>query len=368
MSPRKNLTIAARFLGMRLGPGLSPGLSLGLGLAVSLALGTGQVAAAPPAAGFLPATTGWVSWEVPAIEGSPAWCCHGQSIASAPDTGRCDLENRSSGFISHNKARTDVIRVYAKLENGRIERLRTFAPSCEVEANIRIQPLGPRNAAESAAVLGKLLSGSAIAEDASHAQSGTPTRELYRSALASLALHRDATALDMLAQEARSTRPRELRKDAVFWMGQGRGEAGIAVLKPLMQQDADAEIRQHAAFSVSQSGSRQAAALLIQQGQTDPAPKVRSQAWFWLSQTGADDAEQAIMNAVQHDADSKVRHQALFALSQLPGERGVRALAAIAENRALDRDDRKRAVFWLGQSKSPEALAYLEKTLMRTAP
>jgi HEAT repeat protein len=58
-----------------------------------------------------------------------------------------------------------------------------------------------------------------------------------------------------------------------------------------------------------------------------------------------------------------VREQAIFALSQLPDGRGTRALIATAEDRSLTREQRKRAVFWLAQSESDEAQAYLQKVL-----
>jgi len=58
-----------------------------------------------------------------------------------------------------------------------------------------------------------------------------------------------------------------------------------------------------------------------------------------------------------------VREQAVFALSRLPDERATQALIAAAEDRSLAREQRKRAVFWLSQSESSAALAYLDKVL-----
>ena len=78
------------------------------------------------------------------------------------------------------------------------------------------------------------------------------------------------------------------------------------------------------------------------------------------------EAEAAIAAALRKDADEHVREQAIFALSQLPDERATRALIAAAEDRALSREQRKRAVFWLAQSESAAAQAYLEKVLVGT--
>lgn len=309
---------------------------------------------------------GWTSWDVPAVDDAPAWCCFHDWQQRKAQNGRCDLDGKNYGFGSNDNARTEHVRVYAKLVGGKVERLRALAPTCEVTSATPIQHLGSRSPDESSRFLGNLLATTLPANEDLDARTRTPERELYRNALAAVAQHRGDVALTVLASEARAQRPKELRKDAVFWIGQTRGEQGVDVLQPIMLSDADPKIREHAAFSVSQSKSPRAVSLLSQQGEKDPETKVRSQAWFWLAQTRAPNVERAISVAVRQDPERKVRHQAIFALSQLPGERGVNALAAIAENRDLSREDRKQAVFWLGQSKSPEAMAYLEKTLMGT--
>jgi HEAT repeat protein len=53
---------------------------------------------------------------------------------------------------------------------------------------------------------------------------------------------------------------------------------------------------------------------------------------------------------------------ALMALSQLPESRGVPALLDVART-SEDREMRKRAIFWLGQTDDPQALALLEEIL-----
>lgn len=103
--------------------------------------------------------------------------------------------------------------------------------------------------------------------------------------------------------------------------------------------------------------------ILIRLGAGDANPKVRSQAWFWMSQASAPETEGAIAAALKKEADRKVREQAIFALSQLPGERAAKALAAMAADTSLPREDRKHAIFWLGQVDSPIATAYLDRLL-----
>jgi HEAT repeat protein len=118
---------------------------------------------------------------------------------------------------------------------------------------------------------------------------------------------------------------------------------------------------------LSQSKATRVAPDLIRLGNTDKAGDVRAEAWFWLAHTGDARAEQAIGAAVREDEDEKVREKAVFALSQLPDERAPKALIAVAEDRGLSREQRKRAVFWLSQSESDSAQAYLEKVLTVSA-
>jgi len=57
-----------------------------------------------------------------------------------------------------------------------------------------------------------------------------------------------------------------------------------------------------------------------------------------------------------------VKKKAVFALSQLPREEGVPKLIEVAQNNR-NREVRKQAMFWLGQSHDPRALQFFEKVL-----
>ncbi|HEV8264471.1 MAG TPA: HEAT repeat domain-containing protein [Gemmatimonadales bacterium] len=93
--------------------------------------------------------------------------------------------------------------------------------------------------------------------------------------------------------------------------------------------------------------------------------KVRRSAVFWLGQAAGDAATRGLTDLVDEASmDHEVRETAVFALSQRPREEGVPALIRIAkENR--DPDLRRKALFWLGQSDDPRALALFEELLTR---
>jgi len=91
--------------------------------------------------------------------------------------------------------------------------------------------------------------------------------------------------------------------------------------------------------------------------------ETRRQAVFWLGQAAGEAAARGLDSiAVDTSSDLEVRKQAVFALSQRPAEEGVPALIRIARTNRHP-ELRKTALFWLGQSEDPRALALFEEIL-----
>ncbi|MEP7156741.1 MAG: HEAT repeat domain-containing protein [Betaproteobacteria bacterium] len=314
---------------------------------------------------------GWASWQVPAVDNAPNWCCFGDgwSGGKTPDVlrGTCQLDEKDYGYGTHGRNETtEQMRIYARFAGGKLERVRALSASCAVNAKTQIQDITGITADESAKWLV-----SVIAQDTSTQEKEKEKdkekergRRVGGDALAALATLRGNTARDALAGIARNDASMKNRKDAVFWLAQVRGNEGAEIITPIMFNDSEPKVREHAAFALSQTRTPKAAASLIQLGNTDRDTKVRSQAWFWLSQSRAAESENAIRAALQKETDRHVRDQAIFALSQLPEDRGARALIAVAEDKSMSREDRKKAIFWLGQMKSDSAISYLDRILM----
>jgi len=94
-------------------------------------------------------------------------------------------------------------------------------------------------------------------------------------------------------------------------------------------------------------------------------PKTRRTATFWLGQAAGEAATRGLAAIVADDrADREVQESAIFALSQRPRGEGVPALIRVARNNR-DPQLRKTALFWLGQSEDPAALALFEELLTR---
>lgn len=334
------------------------------GLAVAAAMMAAIVATMPASAAALaplhdgplhdgPLHDGWMSWDVPAVADAPAWCCPGPGGRSAPASA-CRLDGRQDGHVSSHDATTDTIRIYARFAGGKLERLRSLSATCPVRTDTEIRTLSP---SEQASV--EWLS----------AQLGTPagSDRLRHDLLAALAVHRTSLAYDSLVRIARRSDDLDQRKNAVFWLALLRGQEGADVTRSVMFDDASPDMREHAAFAITQSKSARVAEDLTRLATTDRAGSVRARAWFWLAHTGTPQTEASINTALQTEPDRNVREQAIFALSQLPAERATGALIAVAENRTLPAEDRKRAIFWLTQTASTGALAYLDK-ILQAAP
>lgn len=97
----------------------------------------------------------------------------------------------------------------------------------------------------------------------------------------------------------------------------------------------------------------------------DASRSSRKTAVFWVSQAAGDRAAEGLENlAVDDDEDREIREQAVFALSQLPRDEGVPILLRVAKSNR-DPEIRRKAMFWLGQSDDPRALALFEEILTK---
>jgi len=89
----------------------------------------------------------------------------------------------------------------------------------------------------------------------------------------------------------------------------------------------------------------------------------RRQSVFWLGQAAGEAATRGLTDLVDdRSTDRDVREQAVFALSQRPHDEGVPALIRIAKENP-DPELRKKAIFWVGQSRSPRAAQYLQELI-----
>ncbi len=187
------------------------------------------------------------------------------------------------------------------------------------------------------------------------------------AAVFSIAAHASEAALPALASLATSQQPQQLRQQAAFWLSSQRGAAGLRVLTDLARTDPDAELRKQLTFDLTLSPDPAALRELVRMAHEDRSPEVRQQAQFWMAQqAGKAGGGQSIGDALRRssicDPDEGVRRQAVFALSQLPGKEAAAQLITVIRS-SHDPEIRRQALFWLGQSRDPAALAFLTELL-----
>ena len=91
----------------------------------------------------------------------------------------------------------------------------------------------------------------------------------------------------------------------------------------------------------------------------------RRSAVFWLGQAAGDAATRGLTDLVDDTSVAvEVKESAVFALSQRPRDEGVPALIRIARTHR-NPELRRKAIFWLGQSEDPRALALFEELLTK---
>jgi len=115
-------------------------------------------------------------------------------------------------------------------------------------------------------------------------------------------------------------------------------------------------------FALYVSKEPEAVDAIIGVAHHDSSAHVRGQALFWLAQKAGKKAEATITEAIEKDPETDVKKRAVFALSQLPKDEGVPLLIQVAKTNT-NGVVRKQAMFWLGQSHDPRALAFFEEVL-----
>jgi HEAT repeat protein len=126
------------------------------------------------------------------------------------------------------------------------------------------------------------------------------------------------------------------------------------------------DVGDRAVFAATLADSTTTWPELLRMARDESVPEgTRRTAVFWVSQAAEAAASKGLDSLVGEDTiNREVREQAVFALSQRPREEGVPILIRIARTHH-DPEIRRRAIFWLGQSQDPRALALFEDLLTK---
>ena len=144
-----------------------------------------------------------------------------------------------------------------------------------------------------------------------------------------------------------------VRRAAIFALSQGEGasSADFAFLRSLFDRVSSERLKEQVLFSVSQHDAWDGTRWLLDKARDESQPmEVRRKAVFWAGQGHASVAD---ITALYRSAkDTRLREHIIFVLSQQREEAATTQLIAIAKD-DLDREMRKKALFWLAQKDDP---------------
>lgn len=155
----------------------------------------------------------------------------------------------------------------------------------------------------------------------------------------------------------------ELRDKAIFWLGQSRSGNAHNYLTGLYSRVGSSKLKDKIIFSVAQQKSEESGKWLLDVvSNRNESLAQRKSALFWAGQEGASMSQLA---SLYSRMDSKeMKDQMIFVLSQRHEKAALDKLMDIARNDP-DRDARKKAMFWLGQSRDPRVSEFLSDVINR---
>lgn len=176
---------------------------------------------------------------------------------------------------------------------------------------------------------------------------------LRRKAVFLLSQKRTDETSGLLLKIVRQDPDREVREQAVFWLSQVPGDETVAALDSILRDSRDQDIQDKAIFALSQHRSARAGATLRAFAErSDANEELREKAIFWLGQNRSDDNAQFLKDLFKKLDNQDLKEKVIFSLSQMGGADNYRWLMDIALDAKQDIEIRKKALFWAGQGNS----------------
>ena len=310
---------------------------------------------------------GWVGYSAPLVQGLRLGCCgmdgaewvnaHCDSCLMEGDTISTSVASGGRAQQTGSKSASRMA-LFFHAQHGSVQQILLLSENCELDTGglpvIWITGVRPQ---QSVALLTSFV---VSARAWSAGESGE--RDLENRALAAIAMTAGVAANHALEAFVLPTQPESLRGKTAFWLGSARGRFGYKLLRTMAQKDPSDRARKKVVFALYVSHDSDSVSEIIRMAKDDSSPGVRGQALFWLAQKATKRAVGAVSAAVNEDPNARVRRIAVFAVSRLPRSQGVPLLIRIAETNQHP-SVRKQAIFWLGQSRDPRALAFFEQVL-----
>jgi HEAT repeat protein len=175
---------------------------------------------------------------------------------------------------------------------------------------------------------------------------------LRRKAVFLVSQKRTDQTANILMSVARSDPDQEVREQAVFWLSQVPGSTGL--LEEILKGSGDENIKDKALFSLSQQNEPRAQQILRDfAGREREDSDLREKAIFWLGQRRSTENTEFLRGLYSRLTNEDLKEKILFSLSQQKGAGNEQWLMNIAVNPKEDIELRKKALFWAGQTGVP---------------
>lgn len=159
------------------------------------------------------------------------------------------------------------------------------------------------------------------------------------------------------------SRSEDLRGQAIFWLGQTRSGNSGDYLRGLYRKIRNEDVKDKVIFAMSQQGTEESQNWLIDlASNSSESTEMRKKALFWAGQSRA--PIQRLTGMYDRMRETEMREQMIFVFSQRRESAAMDKLMDIAKNDP-SRDMRRKAMFWLGQSKDPRVSAFLTDIITR---
>ena len=174
---------------------------------------------------------------------------------------------------------------------------------------------------------------------------------LRRKAVFLVSQKRTEQTADILMSVARGDPDQEVREQAVFWLSQVPGERSTTLLEEILRGNSNVEIKEKALFALSQKNEGRAPAILREfAARESENVDLRDKAIFWLGQRRNQENTDFLRNLYGRLSNQDLKEKILFSLSQQRGAGNDRWLMDIAVNPREPQELRKKALFWAGQT------------------
>lgn len=196
---------------------------------------------------------------------------------------------------------------------------------------------------------------------------GNSDENIKEKALFSLSQQREPRAQQALRDFAlRESENPDLREKAIFWLGQNRASENTEFLRNLYTRISNQDLKEKILFSLSQQrGAGNEQWLMNIAVNTKEDIELRKKALFWAGQSGVAIPEFASLYDRLGTGDTEMKEQIIFVLSQRQSDKGaIDKMFSIAKNEK-DPELRKKAIFWLGQSRDPRVQQFLMDLINR---